>query len=289
MSDLRLSKRDFDRLRALIEGWCGIAVDKSKTYLIETRLRHLVAESGCSTYGQLYEMAARGGDDLQGRIIDSITTNETSWFRDRGFYDALRGLVIPDMVSRARADGNPGLRIWSAACSTGQEPYSLAILLREMERAGELPLLARRNIEIFATDICHSVIALAQLGRYDPISMRRGLDEDLRERYFEKQGRAAVVRPEIRERIKFRRFNLLDPMDALGTFDLVLMRNVMLYFSTEVKQAVLHRVLSVLRPHAAFAAGASEALEVYTREFEVVRQPACTYYYARAKEKGEVR
>jgi chemotaxis protein methyltransferase CheR len=287
MSDLVLSKRDFDRLRGLIEGWCGIAVDRSKSYLIETRLRHLVAESGCSGYGQLYELAARGDEHLQGRIIDSITINETSWFRDRGFYDALRGLVIPEMVSRARAEGSRSLRIWSAACSTGQEPYSLAILLQEMERAGEIPLLTPRRVEIVATDICHSVLALAQLGRYDPISMRRGLDPDLRERYFEKQGRVAVIRPEVRERVTFRRFNLLDPMDALGTFDLVLMRNVMLYFSTAVKQEVLHRVLNVLRPDAPFAAGASEALEVYTRDFEVVRQPSCTYYYARPKSEPE--
>ena len=283
MSGLRLSKRDFDRLRRLIEGWCGIAVDPNKTYLIETRLRHLVGESGCSSYGQFYELAARGDEDLQGRIIDSITTNETSWFRDRGFYDALRGLVIPEMVACARAEGNPGIRIWSAACSTGQEPYSLAILLQEMERGGELPPLALRNVEIFATDICQSGLALARLGRYDPISMRRGLDADLRERYFEKQGRVAVVRPEIRDRVAFRRFNLLGPMSALGTFDLVLMRNVMLYFSTEVKQKVLRRALHVLRPHAAFAAGASEALEVYTRDFEIVRQPSCTYYRAKGK------
>ena len=283
MNGLSLSKRDFDRLRGLIESWCGIAVDQNKTYLIETRLRHLVGESGCSSYGQFYEIAARGDVDLQGRIIDSITTNETSWFRDRGFYNALRGLVIPEMVARARAEGNSGIRIWSAACSTGQEPYSLAILLQEMERGGELPPLSLRNIEIFATDICLSALALARLGRYDPISMRRGLDDDLRERYFEKQGRVSVVRREIRERVTFRRFNLMDPMDVLGTFDLVLMRNVMLYFSIEVRQKVLHRAVNVLRPDAAFAAGASEPLEVYTRDFEIVRQPSCTYYRAKGK------
>lgn len=288
MSDLVLSDRDFERLRGLIEGWCGILVDHRKTYLIETRLRHLVGETGCTSYGQFYEQARCADPDLQGRIIDSITTNETSWFRDRGFYDCLRSRILPGIYERAREQGQRRIRIWSAACSTGQEPYSVAILLREMERGGELPALAARETELLATDVCQAALTIARAGRYDPISMRRGLPAGYRERYFEKQGRVATIAPEVRNAVEFRRFNLLEPMHGLGSFDLVLMRNVMIYFSAEVRKRVLSRVLHVLRPDAAFAAGATEAVEMYTRDYECIRDRSSTYYRPQRKEEGEL-
>jgi chemotaxis protein methyltransferase CheR len=289
MSELVLSNRDFDLLRGLIEGWCGIVVDHQKTYLIETRLRHLVGETGCASYGQFYEKAVAADADLQERIIDSITTNETSWFRDRGFYDSLRARILPETWERARAQGQRRIRIWSAACSTGQEPYSIAILLREMERLGELPLAAAQVADVFATDVCQSALTIARAGRYDPISMRRGLPAEFRERYFDKDGRVGVLRSELRDAVHFRRFNLLEPMELLGTFDLVLMRNVMIYFSPEVRKRVLSRVLHVLRPDAAFAAGATESVETYSGDYECIRDETSTYYRAKCKEEGEPR
>ncbi len=289
MSELALSNREFDLLRGLIEDWCGIAVDRGKTYLIETRLRHLVGETGCSSYAQFCDKARVADSDLKARIIDSITTNETSWFRDRGFYDVLRASIIPGLYERARSEGQRRIRIWSAACSTGQEPYSVVMMLREMERTGEVPRLSARMTEVLATDVCQSALTIAKAGRYDPISIRRGLPDAHRERYFDKQGRIATVKPEIRDAVEFRRFNLLEPMDVLGTFDLVLMRNVMLYFSSEVKRGVLRRVLHVLRPDASFATGASETIESYSRDYECIRDATSTYYRARRKEEGEPR
>ena len=133
------------------------------------------------------------------------------------------------------------------------------------------------------------VKTIAKAGRYDPISIRRGLSDANRERYFDKQGRIAIMKPEIREAVEFRRFNLLEPMDVLGTFDLVLMRNVMLYFSAEVKRGVLRRVLRVLRPEAAFAAGASEMIESYSPDYTCIRDATSTYYRAKRKQEGEPR
>lgn len=289
MSDLVLSNRDFDRLRGLIEGWCGIVVDDRKTYLIETRLRHLVRETGCSSYGQFYERARVADPDLQVRIIDSITTNETSWFRDRAFYDALRTQVIPGIYERAVAQGQRRIRIWSAACATGQEPYSLAFLLREMERSGELPPLAAQAADVLATDVSQTALAIAEAGRYDPISMRRGLPPDHDERYFDKEGRVATVRREIRDSIQFRRFNLLEPLEVLGSFDLVLMRNVMIYFSADVKKRLLASVLHVLRPDATFAVGATESIDMYTKDYECVRDGSSAYYRAKRKQEGKER
>lgn len=278
----RLTLAEFRQLRDLIERWCGIALDENKMYLVETRLRHLVDEQGCRSYGEFYDRARAGGADLRDRIIDNMTTNETSWFRDRLFYQTLRRSILPDAVDRALQDGRRRIRIWSAACSTGQEPYSIGIILSEMERGGELRGMRADACDIHATDICQSALVLAKKARYDPISMRRGLDADLRDRYFEKQGRVAVLRDEIRKRVRFERFNLLESMTHLGLFDLVLMRNVMIYFSRSSKQQVLRSVLRVLRPEAPFAVGATETLEIYTHDFDVIRNGVCTYY--RAKE-----
>ena len=163
------------------------------------------------------------------------------------------------------------------------------MLLREMERAGEIPHGSARTAELLATDVCRSALTIAKAGRYDPISIRRGLSDANRERYFDKQGRIAIIKPEIREAVEFRRFNLLEPMDVLGTFDLVLMRNVMLYFSAEVKRGVLRRVLRVLRPEAAFAAGASEMIESYSPDYTCIRDATSTYYRAKRKQEGEPR
>jgi chemotaxis protein methyltransferase CheR len=284
MSDvLRLNDREFDRLRVLIEGWCGIALDGTKSYLVEARLRHLAVELGCATYMEFFERVRDARGELRDQIVDCMTTNETSWFRDRHFYDAVREQILPEVVERVCQDGRRRVRIWSAACSTGQEPYSLAILLLEMERRGELQGLGLESFGILATDICQSALILARRARYDPISMRRGLDPALRDRYFELDGRVAVLRDEVRKAVRFERFNLLDPMSGLGSFDLIFMRNVMIYFSRESKQRVLSSVLRVLRPESPFAVGVTETLELYTKEFDAVRSGSCTYY--RAKER----
>lgn len=278
----RLDTSEFNLLRELIEGWCGISLDETKEYLVETRLRHLAIEMECDSYRKFYDVARRSSPELREKIIDNITTNETSWFRDPTFFEALRGVILPELVENAIMDGRRRLKVWSAACSTGQEPYSVSILLHEMERRNELQGMRADSFEIWATDICHSAITLAKKGRYDPISMRRGLEDGLRDRYFDKDGRVSLLRDEVKKLVRFERFNLLESMTRLGRFDLVMMRNVLIYFSREGKQTVLKNVLGVLRPQATFAVGSTETLEIYTDDFDVVRSGVSTYY--RAKE-----
>lgn len=273
-----LDVHEFEQLRSLIEGWCGISLEDSKMYLVESRLREIVIESGCATFGDFYHKARGAGPTLRDRIIDDMTTNETSWFRDGPFWGTVRDVIIPSAIEAARANGRPRISIWSAASSTGQEPYTIGILLREMERAGELHGYRAESFEILATDISRAALSIAEAGRYDPISMHRGLDPLYRERWFEKSGRVSVLRDDVKKLVRFKRMNLLDAFGALGRFDVVFIRNVLIYFSTACKRQILAKTHGVLRPEGALVAGATETLELYCDLFDVVRHGRSAYY-----------
>jgi chemotaxis protein methyltransferase CheR len=273
-----LDKQEFELLRTLIQSWCGIALEDSKMYLVESRLREVVIETGCATFGDFYQKACKSGPALRDRIIDDMTTNETSWFRDGPFWETVRQVIIPDALEAARAEGRPRIAIWSAACSTGQEPYTIGILLREMERARELRGYRAESFDILATDISGAALSIAEAGRYDPISMHRGLDLMNRERWFEKSGRVSCLRDEVKKLVHFKRTNLLDPFGALGPFDVVFMRNVLIYFSGACKHSILAKTRRVIQPEGALVAGATETPELYSNEFDVVRHARSTFY-----------
>jgi chemotaxis protein methyltransferase CheR len=282
-----LERHEFDQLRGLIEGWCGISLEDTKLYLVESRLRDVVMETGCRSYGEFYRKARRAGGDLRDRIIDQMTTNETSWFRDAPFWDTVRQLIIPEAVEAAKQERRNRITIWSAASSTGQEPYTIAILVREMQRAGELRGFGAENFEIFATDISRSALSIAQAARYDPISMRRGLDAQLRERWFTRDGRVSVLSDDVRKLVRLKRMNLLDSFTGLGPFDIVFLRNVLIYFSQTCKRSILAKTKAVLREEGALVAGATETLELHCELFDVVRHGRSTFY--RPKEEGSSR
>ena len=273
-----LERHEFDLLRGLIETWCGISLEDAKMYLVETRLREVVVETGCASFGEFYWKARGAGASLRDRIIDDMTTNETSWFRDMPFWETVRQVIIPETIERAKQDGRQRISIWSAASSTGQEPYTIAILLREMERAGQLRGFRAESFEILATDISRNALSIAEAGRYDPISMRRGLPLRLREQYFDRDGRISVLKDEARKLVRFKRMNLLDSFGNLGVFDVVMLRNVLIYFAAAWKRNILAKAAEVMRSEAALAAGATETLELYSDDFHVVRHGRSTYY-----------
>jgi chemotaxis protein methyltransferase CheR len=282
-----LERHEFDQLRGLIEGWCGISLEDTKLYLVESRLRDVVMETGCASYGEFYRKARSAGGDLRDRIIDHMTTNETSWFRDAPFWDTVRQVIIPDAIDAAKQERRNRVAIWSAASSTGQEPYTIAILLREMQRSGELRGFSAENFSIYATDISRHALSIAQAARYDPISMRRGLEAQLRERWFTREGRVSVLNDDARKLVKFERMNLLDSFVGLGPFDVVFLRNVLIYFSATCKRAILSKTRSVLREEGALVAGATETIELHCELFDVVRHGRSTFY--RVKEEGSSR
>jgi chemotaxis protein methyltransferase CheR len=205
----QIAKRDFERLRELIEDWCGIALEPQKTYLVESRLRELVMHHGCQTYGEFYELARRGDPELRAGIIDAMTTNETSWFRDPYWWEAMRAVILPEVIEAALREGRQRLRLWSAAASTGQELHSTSILLDEMHRSDELSGLSPGCFDLLGTDICRPALTIARAGRYDPHSMRRGLPRGLRDRHFQRAGSVWTLSEELRKRTRFEYLNLL--------------------------------------------------------------------------------
>jgi chemotaxis protein methyltransferase CheR len=207
-----------------------------------------------------------------------MTTNETSWFRDAPFWETVRQVIIPEAIESAKQENRKQIAIWSAASSTGQEPYTIGILLREMQRSGELKGFSAENFDIYATDISRHALSIAQAGRYDPISMRRGLEAQLRERWFTREGRVSVLNDEVRKFVRFKRMNLLDSFVGLGPFDVVFLRNVLIYFSATCKRAILQKTKSVLREEGALVAGATETIELHCELFDVVRHGRSTFY-----------
>jgi chemotaxis protein methyltransferase CheR len=205
--------------------------------------------------------ALRGRPDpqLRQQVVEALTTNETSWFRDNDPYKLLATTVLPQVTTEARSAARP-LRIWSAACSTGQEPYSIAIVLSENLPAGT-------RYEVVASDLSAEMVARAQAGRFSQLEVNRGLAASMLVRYFDREGAHWRVGADLRQNLTFARINLAAPLPALGLFDVVFIRNVLIYFDVETKRGVLNRVRRLLRPGGWLFLGAAETTMGVTTEF----------------------
>ncbi len=245
---------EFLAFRDFLETSCGILIGEGKEYLVESRLRRLMAQHGLGGLDQLVQALNRPGSRaLRAQVIDAMTTNETNWFRDAHPFQIILERLLPEAASTARP-----FRIWCAACSSGQEPFSISMLIEEYgQQGGRLP----QGVEIVATDISTDVLDQAQQAEYDLTAMSRGLSAKRRQAHF-LQGSAGRfrVRDSIRERVVFRHQNLLEGFASLGRFDLVLCRNVLIYFSATTKADILSRIHRQLRPNGVLILGASEAL-----------------------------
>ena len=277
---MKLSGNEFELLKNFVERQCGIHLEPGKEYLIETRLTDLAIEQGCRTFQEFHQKAvADATGKLRGRIVDAMTTNETYFFRDDNLWNYLREVAAPALLRKA-ASGP--VRIWSAAASTGQEAYSFSMLLDEIARSIGLTS-ALRNIEIVGTDISSAALFLAISGRYDSLAIRRGLSDERRARYFREDGSVWVVSDEVKSRAKFKRFNLMDSLAPLGSFDLVLCRYVAIYFQEDFKKDLFQRIAGVLKPGCPLLLGATETLRGLTDEFEIQIHKNCTTFVRRAK------
>lgn len=261
--------------REFLEKACGIVLGDNKQYLVASRLNRLMDQEGIKSLGELVkriQFQPRGG--LREAVIDAMTTNETLWFRDVYPFDVLKNRLIPEFIR-----DNPGqrLRIWSAACSSGQEPYSLSMAIDEFERAnlGQL----RGGAQIVATDLSGGILNAAKGAEYDSLSVARGLSQDRLNRFFDPVGPGRwVVKPAIRNRVEFRAMNLLDSYAMLGKFDIVFCRNVLIYFSAEVKKDILRRMHATLKPGGYLMLGASEALNGLPELYQMVQcSPGIVY------------
>ena len=271
---IKLLPDEHGLLAEYIHSICAVTLDQSKAYLMEGRLGRLVEETACGSYRCLVQRAkAESGRSLERRIIDAITTNETSFFRDPTPFELLRHKIVPDLIDRRKRAGAGQIRIWSAACSTGQEVYSIAILLKEMLGDPD-----RYGVQLVGTDISDEAVARASRGWYNATEIARGLGEPLRDRYFVKARDGWQIRDEIRALASFKHLNLMNDLSSLGRFDIVLCRNVAIYFSESDKISLFQRIARALEPHGYLLIGAMESLNGAAPQFESKRHLRAVYY-----------
>lgn len=259
---------DFEQFRVFLEKTCGILLGSNKQYLVSSRLNKLMEQQGIKTLGDLVrKIQAQPRSGLRELVVDAMTTNETLWFRDTYPFEVLKSRVLPEML---KTGAGQRLRIWSAACSSGQEPYSLSMSIDEYERSN--PSQAKTGVQIVATELSGAMLAACKAAEYDSLAIARGLSSDRLQRYFDVKapGRWAV-KAAIRSRVEFRVQNLLDSYAALGKFDIVFCRNVLIYFSADVKKDILKRIHATLRPGGYLFLGASEALNGLPELYQMVQ------------------
>ncbi len=255
---------------------CGISLDESKAYLLETRLGGLLRDTGAASFSELYYQAkADLANALRRKIVDAITTNETSFFRDTAPFDLLRHKLIPELVDRRKKAGArlTPIRIWSAACSTGQEAYSTGIVLKEL-----LSDLNSYDIRIVGTDISDKAVAAASYGHYSRLELDRGMAADKVTRYFVPAGDQWKIRDDIRAMASFRTMNLLQSFSFPAPFDIIFCRNVAIYFTEPDKVRLFQNVGRSLARDGALIIGSTESLTGLCPEFEPKRYLRSVFY-----------
>lgn len=254
----------FAYLRDLVRERSAMAIEDGKQYLVEARLADLARQrGGSSVWDFLLWLRSQPLGQDHTAVVEAMTTNETSFFRDPGVFDGIRDVALPDLL--ARRAGERRLSVWSAACSTGQEPYSLAMLFAE-----HAALSGSWDVRILATDLTSAVLDRARAGRFTKLEVNRGLPAKRLLRWFAQTGTEWEVVPELRKPIEFRQLNLVGPWTLLPTMDLVLLRNVLIYFPVATKKQVLAQVRTVLRPDGYLVLGNAETTLNLDHHFERV-------------------
>ena len=228
-----MNTADFAFVAQFLKDRSGLIITQDKMYLLETRLSSILRDNGLASLTALVELLRQpGATAVKDQVVDAMTTNETSFFRDNHPFEALRKSILPGLIERRAATRS--LRIWSAACSTGQEPYSLAMMLKD-----SFPILGGWKVEIVATDLSPSVLEKARLGIYSTFEVQRGLPIQMLVKHFDQQEPNWQIKQELRKTVTFRALNLLEDFSALGQFDVVLCRNVLIYFDQPTKTRIL--------------------------------------------------
>lgn len=260
-----ISPQEYDAFRLFLEEASGIVLGDNKHYLVISRLTRLMMDISIHSFSDLL-IKLKANSKLRQQILDAMTTNETSWFRDSYPYDILRESLLPEMAKRKQSR----IKIWSAACSTGQEPYSISMVVSEFLSA-KPGILQSKQIEIIGTDISNTVLEQAKQGTYDDSMAGRGLSEERKKRFFQKNDRLWHVNDEIKNRISFREINLMQSYTLLGKFDIIYCRNVLIYFSQDMKKDIMRRMAQTLNPEGYLILGGSESISGYSEEFDLVR------------------
>jgi chemotaxis protein methyltransferase CheR len=252
---------DYEYLRKFLKDNSGLDLSADKHYLIESRLLPVARKAGVPGIAELVQKLKASSPSIASQVIEAMTTNETFFFRDKAPFDHFRDTVMPEIL-RARA-GRRSVRIWCAAGSTGQEPYSLAMCLKEMGAA-----LAGWRVEILATDLSLEVMEKSKAGLYSQFEVQRGLPIQMLVKYFKQVGEFWQISPEIRAMVQHRQINLLHDFSQLGIFDVIFCRNVLIYFDQDTKIDIFRRLAKSIESDGFLALGAAETVVGLTDVFK---------------------
>ena len=265
MTAITISDQEYRDFSRFLESQCGIVLGDSKQYLVRSRLSPLVTKFKLSSLSVLLRDVVTGRNrELRVAAVDAMTTNETLWFRDTYPFEVLANKLLPEAAANKRP-----IKIWSAASSSGQEPYSMAMTILETQqrKPGMLP-----SVSVTATDISASMLDMCRAGVYDNLALGRGLSPERRRNFFEDAGDGRMkVKDNVKRLVNFRPQNLMDSYALLGKFDIIFCRNVLIYFSPDMKSQVLNQMANSLNPGGYLLLGASESLTGLTDRFEMVR------------------
>ncbi len=243
----------------------------NKHYLVISRLNRIVSEFGIASFSEVMKQLSNN-THLKAKIVDAMTTNETQWFRDTYPFEIMKNTILPEFSKKKLQE----IRIWSSASSTGQETYSISMTISEFMMAN--PGALTNTTKILGTDISSTVLNEASAGKYDELSLGRGLSDDRKNRFFIQKEHHWEVRPEVKNRTSFQELNLMNNYTLLGRFDIIFCRNVLIYFSSEMKSNILNRMAQVLKPGGYLFLGGSETPSNYTDVFAMIRTPFGVLY-----------
>ena len=255
-----MTPSDYEYLRKLLKERSGLDLSADKQYLVESRLVPLARRAGLPGIAELVQKMKGGAEALTAEVVEAMTTNETFFFRDRIPFDHLKETILPALV-QARA-ARRSLRIWCAASSTGQEPYSIAMLLKEM------PALSGWRTEIVGTDLSQAVLEKSKAGIFSQFEVQRGLPIQMLVKYFKQNGDLWQINADIRAMVHHKQLNLLQDFSQLGTFDVIFCRNVLIYFDQDTKINIFERMARIIEPDGMLMLGAAESVVGITDAFK---------------------
>ena len=279
MASVKVTPEELALFSDYISTISGIHLSSGKGYLLETRLAKMLRSTETDNFTDLYKkIRADFSKKLEQQLLDAMTTNETLFFRDRAPFDLLQHKIIPDLIDKRvpGADINKSplsLKIWSAACSTGQEVYSIGIVLKEL-----LGDTTNHNVTILGTDISDRAVTKASYGYYNWVDIERGLPPDKLNKYFHKENDKWKIDDEIRSLATFKKLNLMNDFSHLGQFDIVFCRNVAIYFPEEKKKSLFNRISKLLKPDGALIIGSTESIATVCPTFESKRYLRSIFY-----------
>jgi chemotaxis protein methyltransferase CheR len=256
----------------------GIHIEASKAYLLETRLGRILESENCNSYSEFYQKVRKDSSKvLEKKLIDAITTNETLFFRDANPFELLKHKILPEIIDlrTAKKTFQP-IRIWSAACSTGQEVISIAIVLKELLGPNQ-----KSNIKLLGTDLSDAAIKQASYGSYNKFEIERGLPRDRLHQYFTSDGGNWRIKDEIRSMASYQKFNLMHPFLGLGKFDIIFCRNVAIYFTLEDRKKLFSKIADALEPNGYLIIGSTESLTGVCPRFVPKRHLKSIFYQLR--------